>query len=72
MNKTESLALGGTATPSLAAVKARSFWNYYLEMLIRPGRTFEALLADRRRLAFGLLAVSISAALYTIVYIRRY
>jgi hypothetical protein len=67
MNKTESLALGAARTQP--AVETRSFWSYYFQAVVRPGRTFQALLADRRRLAFGLAALGISAALYTVVYI---
>lgn len=46
-----------------------SLGSYYLGSLLRPRRTFDALLADPRRLTFGLLAVAINAVLYTLVYI---
>jgi len=46
-----------------------TFKEYYLGTLFRPRRTFEALLADTRRLKFGVLALAINAALYTLVYI---
>ena len=46
----------------------KSFWAYYFGM-IRPRRTFDALMVDDRRLRFGLLAFAISATLYLFVYI---
>jgi hypothetical protein len=46
-----------------------SFRDYYLGVIIRPRRTFDALISDSRRLKFGLLALSINAALYTLVYV---
>ena len=45
-----------------------SFKDYYLGTLFRPRRTFELLLADSRRLRFGLAALAINALLYTLVY----
>jgi hypothetical protein len=47
----------------------KSFKDYYFGTIFRPRRTFDALLADSRRLRFGLLALSINAVLYTLVYI---
>ncbi|MBE7554889.1 MAG: YIP1 family protein [Anaerolineales bacterium] len=47
----------------------KSFGNYYLGIITRPRRTFDALMSDSRRLRFGLLAVSINAVLYTLVYV---
>ena len=46
-----------------------SFGSYYLGALLRPRRTFDLLMMDSRRLKFGALAVAISAALYTLVYV---
>jgi hypothetical protein len=46
-----------------------SFRSYYFPSLLRPRRTFEALMADPRRLRYGLLAIGINAVLYTFVYI---
>jgi len=46
-----------------------SFKDYYLGTLLRPRRTFDALMADERRLRFGLLAIAINAVLYTFVYV---
>jgi hypothetical protein len=46
-----------------------SFGSYYLGTLLRPRRTFDKLMTDPRRLKFGALAVAISAALYTLVYV---
>jgi Yip1 domain len=47
----------------------RSFKDYYIGTLFRPGPTFEALLADSRRLKLGLMAMSLNAVLYTFIYI---
>jgi hypothetical protein len=46
-----------------------SFKSYYFGTLLHPRRTFDALMADPRRLRFGLLAMAINAVLYTFVYI---
>lgn len=46
-----------------------TFLNYYLGVILRPRRTFDALMTDNRRLKFGLLALSINAVLYTLVYV---
>ena len=46
-----------------------SFKDYYLGTLLHPRRTFDALMADPRRLRFGLYALIINAVLYTFVYI---
>lgn len=47
----------------------KSFKDYYLGVIFRPRRTFDALMADDRRLRFGLIALSISMGLYLLVYI---
>ena len=47
----------------------KSFKDYYIGTLLRPRQTFDALLTDNRRLKFGLLAISINAILYNLVYI---
>ncbi|MBE0643943.1 MAG: YIP1 family protein [Bacteroidetes bacterium] len=47
----------------------RSFGSYLLGTFIRPGRTFEALLADDRGLRLGLAAIGLNALLYTLVYV---
>lgn len=47
----------------------KSFKDYYIGALLRPRQTFDALLNDDRRLKFGLLAISINAILYNLVYI---
>ena len=47
----------------------RSFKDYYLGTILRPGRTFDVLMTDNRRLRFGFFALLISAVLYTFVYI---
>lgn len=46
-----------------------SFGSYYAGSLLRPRRTFDALMAEPHRLQFGLLALLINAVLYTCVYI---
>jgi len=47
----------------------KSFKDYYVGTILRPRRTFDALLADERRLRFGFLALLISVVLYTLVYV---
>ncbi len=47
----------------------KTFKDYYLGALLRPRRTFDALMSDPRRLRFGLFALLINAILYTFVYI---
>jgi len=47
----------------------KSFKDYYIGTLLRPRQTFDALLTDNHRLKFGLLAISINAILYNLVYI---
>jgi hypothetical protein len=47
----------------------KSFKDYLLGTLFRPRQTFELLLKDDRRLKFGLIAITINAFLYTLVYI---
>lgn len=49
-----------------------SFGSYYLGAVLRPRRTFDALLTDPRRLKFGALAMVINAILYTLVYVFLY
>ncbi len=44
-------------------------FTYYLPTLLRPRRTFDALMDDPRRLRLGLLALLFNAFLYTLVYI---
>jgi len=56
--------MNNTASPHL-----KSFKDYYFGTLFRPGKTFDALLTDNRELKFGLLALSLNALLYTLVYI---
>jgi hypothetical protein len=49
--------------------KTNSFKDYYLGTILRPRRTFDALMADSRRLRYGSIAITISAVLYTLVYV---
>ncbi len=51
------------------SLKTKSFKDYYFGAILRPRRTFDALLADERRLRFGFFAISISVVLYTLVYV---
>ena len=46
-----------------------SFKHYYFQTIIRPRRTFDALVVDPRRLRYGIGALAIMAVLYTFVYI---
>jgi hypothetical protein len=55
-------------TIDLSISKNKSFGDYYWGVIARPRRGFEALLADNRRLKFGILALSITAVLYTLFY----
>jgi hypothetical protein len=47
----------------------RTFGDYYLGVILRPRRTFDALMTDSRRLKFGLMALAINIMLYSLVYI---
>ena len=49
--------------------KTKSLKNYLIGTLLRPRRTFDELLSDSHRLRFGILALSINALSYTLVYI---
>ncbi|MEN9935139.1 MAG: hypothetical protein RLZZ387_1718 [Chloroflexota bacterium] len=51
------------------ATPAPSFTDYYVGTLIRPRRTFAALMQDTRRLRFGSTALAVNAALCTVVYV---
>ena len=46
-----------------------SFGNYLVGTLLRPRQTFNLLMADNRRVKFGLVAISINAIIYTLVYV---
>jgi hypothetical protein len=59
-----SLVVNGQTSP-----KIKSFKDYYFGTVFRPGRTFDALSVDGRRLRFGFIAISISVVLYTLVYV---
>ena len=56
--------MNNTGSPQL-----KSFKDYYFGTLFRPGRTFEALLKDSRKLRFGFFAIMLNAILYTLVYV---
>jgi Yip1-like protein len=52
-----------------ASSHLKSFKDYYLGTLLRPLQTFDTLIADSRRLRFGLMAITLNAILYTLVYV---
>ncbi len=54
---------------STGVAPLHSFADYYLGTILGPGRTFAALLKDKRRMRFGLLALALNALLYTLVYV---
>ncbi|HTP02423.1 MAG TPA: YIP1 family protein [Anaerolineales bacterium] len=45
------------------------FSSYYFPTLLRPRRTFDALMQEPHRLRYGFFALLISAVIYTFVYI---
>jgi hypothetical protein len=45
-----------------------SFGKYLVGTLLRPRQTFNLLMADSRRVKFSLVAISINAFIYTLVY----
>lgn len=47
-----------------------TFGQYYRGIMLRPTVTLTALMADERRLRFGIIALGINIALYTWVYIN--
>jgi len=52
-----------------ASSHLKSFKDYYLGTLFHPRQTFAALISDSRRLRFGLIAITLNAILYTLVYV---
>ena len=46
-----------------------SFKDFLIGTLLIPGKTFELLIKDDRKFKFGLLAISINAFIYTLVYV---
>jgi hypothetical protein len=56
-------------TESPNSLTFKSFKDYYFGTIFRPRKTFEALMADSRRLKFGLVALLLNAFLYTLVYV---
>lgn len=61
-------SLAGESRDNVSA-PLKSFKDYYLGTILRPRRTFDALVGDSRQLRFGLFALSINAVLYTLVYV---
>jgi len=54
---------------TLTSPRTPSFRDYLIGTLIRPFKTFDALLKDERRLKFGFFSIMITAITYTFVYI---
>ena len=52
--------------------RVKSFAAYYLGVVVRPRRTFDALMQDPRRLQFGAGALIVTGILYTWVYVLLY
>lgn len=52
-----------------ARERIASFGAYYRGVVLKPRRTFDALVEDPRRLRFGALALGVTAILYTLVYV---
>lgn len=50
-------------------MRTNSFANYYWSSIVRPGVAFENLIKDKNLLRFSIIAVSITAILYTFVYV---
>ncbi len=67
----KSKTLDGWSSPENGETlpKTKSFKDYYFGTILRPRRTFDALLRDERRLRFGVLALALNAVLYTLVYV---
>jgi hypothetical protein len=57
------------ATRDRTPTVARSFKDYYAGTIVRPRATFDALIADDRRVRYGLIALAINAQLYILVYV---
>ena len=55
--------------PGAGQRRPATFASYYFGTLIRPRRTFDALMADGRPMRVGLAALGIDALLYTLVYV---
>jgi hypothetical protein len=67
--KSKKTAERGSPAAAQALVPPKSFPDYFLGTFLRPRRTFDALMADPRRLRFGFFAVAIAAVLYTLIYV---
>lgn len=50
-------------------MRTNSFANYYWSSIVRPGIAFEHIIKDNKSLRFSVVAVSITAILYTLVYV---
>ena len=65
------LALAQTLPPTPLSVQMTPnvLFSFIAGTTLRPARTFDALMRERRRLAFGTYALLVNAALYTLVYV---
>jgi hypothetical protein len=73
MNETNTLSINveapnGQTKGNAGTNPLKSFKEYYLGVFIQPRPTFDALVQDKRRVRFGLSAVTITAFLYTLFY----
>ena len=50
-------------------MRTNSFTNYYWSSIVRPGVAFNNLIKDNKSLRFSIVAISITAILYTLVYV---
>lgn len=50
-------------------MRTNSFANYYWSSIVRPGVAFNNLIKDNKSLRFSIVAISITAILYTLVYV---
>ena len=65
------LALAQTLPPTPVSVQMTPsvLFSFFAGTIRKPTRTFEALVRERRRLAYGTYALLTNAALYTLVYV---
>jgi hypothetical protein len=58
---------GQTSTQTYRKLSA--FKDYYLGTILRPRATFDALMADERRIRYGVIAIAITVQLYVLLYL---
>ena len=64
-----ALARALPPTPTSVQMAPSILFSFFAGTIRKPARTFDALMRDRRRLAFGTYALLANAALYTLVYV---